>query len=610
MVEYLGKDSDGWEYETYDDSDPELDGCEYEYSFAVGDELELKIPSRRVVISTNIAETSLTIDGITTVVDSGLARESVFDPQTGMARLQTRRISNASSVQRMGRAGRQGPGHCYRLWSEQQQQQLAAHSSAEILQADLAPLVLQMLAWGIDDPAELDWMDPPPRGPFQQALQLLVEFGAVNDSHQLTAHGQKMAIMPVHPRLAHMLLVGAEHGLAEQACMLAAVLSERNPLSRDSADLQHRMAVVEGVDSCPGALKTWRQRVRQQAQKFLKIVGKSSGQAQFDHYQSLGLLVAAAYPDRIARRRDSTAKQDCAYQLSNGRTALLPAQDSLVNSEWLAVAELGGRSGFAEDIIYAAVSLDPALFDSALKQNLQCSDYVQWDNSSEAFIAEQRTVVGAIIINRQKLQQIPAEAKRTALLELVRKRGMQLLPWNGQLRNWQARVLLLREHLGEPWPDISDNALLANLEQWLGPYLDPVNRLSHFRQLDLGAILQNLLPWPLPQQLGELAPLHLQVPSGSNVQVDYSQSPPVLAVKLQEMFGCQQTPCIASGKVELMVHLLSPARRPLQITRDLAGFWHNSYEQVKKEMKGRYPKHPWPDNPLEALPTKYTKKRS
>ena len=561
---------------------------------------------RKVVISTNIAETSITIDGISTVVDSGLAREPQFAPNTGMTRLRTRRISKASSVQRMGRAGRLGPGVCYRLWSEQQQQQLAAHATPEMLQADLAPLALQLLAWGVDNPNELQWLDAPPIGAYQQAMELLAAFDSIrrndNDSWQLTPHGQRMAAMPSHPRLANMLLLAGEWGLQKTAADLAALLSERIP-ANCGTDLHDAMVLLHS-QRCPSALKGWQQRVREQSRRYLALCKGGKTITDKDAEPALGLLLALAYPDRIARLKSAGS-----YQLSNGRLARLPEKCSLHGQPWLVVADLGGQAGRAEDRIYSAASLDSQQFDSHLAKLVNTEDRAHWDERSDQFVAQRQRRIGAIVLAAEPLDKVDPQQKVAALLEVVRKRGLQILPWNDALQQWRYRVGLLHNAIGEPWPDLSDNALMATLDTWLAPYLEPVTRLSHFQQLDLSAILASLLPWPLPQQLDELAPVKLPVPSGSQITLDYSQSPPVLAVKLQEMFGCQQTPTIAGGRVSLMVHLLSPARRPLQITQDLAGFWRGSYQQVKKEMKGRYPKHPWPDNPLQALATAKVKNR-
>jgi ATP-dependent helicase HrpB len=573
---------------------------------------------RKLVLATNIAETSLTIEGITTVVDCGLVREPAFDAATGMTRLQTRRIAKASSIQRMGRAGRLGPGRCFRLWSEAQQQALAAHGSPEILQADLAPLVLQLLYWGVDDVAELDWLDPPPRGPFEQGLELLGEFGATEKTAggrwQLSRHGERMATLPVHPRLAHLLLVGVDHGLQSLACHLAALLSERDPLGQYGADLWHRWSVVNGESTCPPSQRGWRQRIRQQAKRFARLCVAAGKQQHSrglheDLHEGLGMLVASAYPDRIARRRGGNSG---AYQLSNGRSALLGQGDALVNSQWLAVAELGGRIGVAEDRIYSAAALAPRLFDSVLADQVQQRQQVLWDDQAERMVAQNRLQVGALLLATRSLGTLAPESKRQALLAMLHRRGLDVLPWNPALRQWQARVMLLRECApgdDNPWPDVSDAALLATAGQWLLPWLDGVDSLAKLQKLDLASVLHKLLPWPLPRQLEVLAPPRIVVPSGSSIEIDYCHQPPVLAVKLQEMFGCEQTPSIVNGRVALLLHLLSPARRPLQVTQDLAGFWRGSYQDVKKDMKGRYPKHPWPDDPLVAPPTRHVKKR-
>jgi ATP-dependent helicase HrpB len=539
---------------------------------------------RKIVLATNIAETSLTIEGITTVVDSGLARQAVFDPGTGMTRLQTRRISQDSATQRMGRAGRLGPGYCYRLWSEDQQKQLAVRSTPEILQADLTPLVLQLLAWGVDDPTDLNWLDVPPSGPWSQALDLLREFAAL-DGVKLTADGAVMATLPVHPRLARMLLLGCRWGMQQMACDLAAVITEGG--RPRSADIEHSLQRLSG-------------RVKQQSKQYLQLSRKlQQGAARTG---DAGLLLAAAYPDRIGRRRQAKGN---IYQLSNGRSAMLDSVDSLCNQQWIVAAEVGGRVGVAEDRIYRAAGLSESVFSQELAALVHSKDYVEWDEKAGRLVAETQQRVGAIVLSKEKCKDVSSETRIQALTALVREKGIEQLPWNEDLRYWQARVSLVHSALGAPWPDLSDAALLADLV-WLEPYLGTVNRL---RDVDLNSILHAMLPWPLPRELGELAPERIEVPSGSNIRIDYSQSPPVLAVKLQEMFGCESTPLIAQGRVALMIHLLSPAQRPLQVTQDLASFWRNGYEHVKKEMKGRYPKHPWPDDPLTALATGKTKRR-
>ena len=575
---------------------------------------------RKVVLSTNIAETSLTIEGVQAVVDSGLVREAVFDPATGMTRLATRRISRASARQREGRAGRLGPGHCYRVWSEEQHKRLVAHATPEILQADLAPMALQLLSWGVEDYSELAWLDPPPGAPYQQAVSILEVCGAVfrnaTGSHQLTPHGVRLAQMPLHPRLAHMLLVGCDIHATETACLLAAVLSERNSLAERGVDIAVTLAVLMGENRCPPELQGWFKRTWQQARRFARLASDihkprkfAIGVAQED---VLGVLLASAYPDRIAHLRpDGDGTQ---YQLSNGRSAVLPMEDQLAGQNWLAVAELGGHVGESADRIYSASALNPNNFREILSTLVREEEQVEWNYRSEQFIAQRRSLVGNILLSAEPLQHVSQEARGAALLGVVRKKGLDILPWSKNLQQWRSRVMLLQRV--EPgtevyrWPDLSDEALMDTLEDWLLPYLGEVRRLQDFQGLDLKAILHARLPWPLPLELERLAPERLAVPSGSSVAIDYSQDPPVLAVKLQEMFGCEETPTVAGGRVALLIHLLSPAQRPVQVTQDLAGFWRSSYQEVKREMKGRYPKHPWPDDPLQAVATRYTKQRT
>jgi ATP-dependent helicase HrpB len=577
---------------------------------------------RKVVLTTNIAETSLTIEGVEVVVDSGLVREGVFDSATSMTRLTTRRISKASARQREGRAGRLGPGYCYRLWSEEQDRRLVAHATPELLQADLAPLALQLLAWGVDQPADLAWLDPPPEPAFQQGIGVLETCGAVyrnrEGRYQLTPQGVRMAQMPLHPRLAHMLLVGGDINAQETACLLAAILSERNPLAGQDSDIALSLAMLMGERPCPPEHQGWFKRVWQQGRNLARLgldhQFHKAGRAAIGVAREnvVGVLLASAYPDRIARLRpggDGTR-----YLLSNGRSAVLPAEDSLVGSPWLAVAEIGGHAGEATDRIYGASTLDPEGFKAILSHLVRDEELVEWDYRANQFVAQKRRLVGSILLASEPLVQVSEEARSTALLGLLRKKGLEILPWTPALRQWRARVGVLRQADlaagGDTlWPDLSEEALLAELEEWLLPYLGQVRRLEDFRKLDLKAILYARLPWPLPLDLERLAPERIAVPSGSVIAIDYCQDPPVLAVKLQEMFGCEETPTVAGGRVPLLVHLLSPAQRPLQVTRDLAGFWRNGYQEVKREMKGRYPRHPWPDDPLQASATRHTKRR-
>lgn len=604
--------------------DDRVQVCPLHGGLAIDRQQQVLLPaeegSRKVVLATNIAETSLTIEGVSVVVDSGLARQAVFDPATGMTRLTTRRISRASAEQRQGRAGRQGPGVCYRVWSEEQQQQLVSRSDPEILQADLAPAALQLLAWGVEDCAELSWLDPPPAAPYAQAVTILEQCGAVflneQGRHQLTPHGVRLAQMPLHPRLAHMLMVGCDIHATETACLLAAILSERNPLSDRGLDIRQTVAVLMGESRCPQEYRGWFRRIWQQARHFARIATEihkprevALGVTTEDMF---GVLLASAYPDRIARLRPGS--DGTQYLLSNGRAAIIPATDALRGNEWLAVAELGGRPGEPEDRIYCASALSPRVFREMLSPLVREQDCVEWDYAHDRFVTERRSMVGSILLETRPLQHVPDDLRGAALLGVVRRKGLGILPWSRNLAQWRARVCLMHEvnaaAADNPWPDLSDEALLAGLEQWLLPYLGEVRSLHDFQRLDLKAIMRAMLPWPLPLELERQAPERWVAPSGSNIVVDYSQRPPVLAVKLQEMFGCQDTPTVAEGRVPLVVHLLSPAQRPLQVTQDLASFWRNGYQDVKREMKGRYPKHPWPDDPLAAVATAHTKRRS
>ena len=562
---------------------------------------------RKVVLATSIAESSLTIDGISVVVDCGLSRVPSFDPRTGMSRLDTRRLSRASADQRAGRAGRLGEGVCYRLWSEAQNNELLAFSEPEIAQADLASLCLQILRWGIDDAAKLRWMDPPPAAAFQQAVDLLLKLGAVtkvNGLVNITAHGEAMAGLPVHPRLAHMLLKGQALASGVLACELAAILSERGFGPKDDADIQLRLAMMRGdlhVDRQSQGLIA---RLKKQQQQFLRLLSKHGGSdkttLEFD--VDAGVLLAFAYPDRIAKQRRERGSD---YVLSNGRAASLQIADGLNYSPYLVAASLGGVAGNRSDSIYLAAALDSRHFEGALADMVTTQSHAEWDETKGRFIAERRYSLGAIVLKSETLRDVSAEEQRAALLDFVRRRGLGVFEWSELVQQWRARVSLLGRLDCAPgnWPDVSDEGLLATLDVWLSPYLDGVNSLQGIKRLDLSRILASLLDWPQQQALNALAPESFVVPSGSARKIDYCQSPPVLAVKLQEMFGCQDTPKIANGKQLLTVHLLSPARRPLQVTQDLAGFWRGSYQDVKKEMKGRYPKHPWPDDPTTAVAT-------
>ena len=569
------------------------------------------VGTRKVVLATNIAETSLTIDGVRVVIDAGLARVPRFDPGSGMTRLDTQRISRASATQRAGRAGRLEPGVCYRLWSQAQHEQLAAYGSAEILQADLAGLALQISRWGVT-PGDLRWLDVPPASAYGQAQDLLRRLGALVDD-RLSAHGQAMAELPAHPRIAHLLLRGQDLGLTAMACDVAALLGERDILRGAGADLHSRLSLLSGETRAARGSQGGVQRARQLARQYRGFLRDKPGAAVADpdHPRWLGALLALAYPDRVAQQRRAGGAE---YRLANGRAAQFGEVDALMKEAWLVVADLGSRQGQREERIYLAAELDPTLFDKVLAEQVNVVEQLEWDEKENVLRAERQRKVGELILSREPLTGLDDDARARALLDLVRRKGLALLPWTPELRQWQARVALLREldlaGAGtSEWPDLSDDALLASLADWLQPYLGKVTRLSHFANLDLSSILRNLLPWPLPQRLDEWAPVHIGVPSGSNIRVDYSEHPPVLAVRMQELFGLADTPRIAQGRQKVLLHLLSPARRPVQVTQDLANFWRSTYAEVKKDLKGRYPKHYWPDDPLVAEATARAKPR-
>ncbi|WP_086933722.1 ATP-dependent helicase HrpB [Agarilytica rhodophyticola] len=572
---------------------------------------------RKIVLATDIAETSLTIEGVHIVVDSGYARSPIYDPNTGLTRLRTHRISQASSIQRAGRAGRLGPGVCYRLWPQSQQHTLSEQRSPEILQTDLSALALQLLQWGVHHPDEIEWLTPPPEGTFQQAISLLASLGALqgtsalDESHtlQLSEHGKAMAILPVHPRLAHMLLTAAKHDLLKLGCDIAALLSERDTLSGVGADLAIRIDMINDIGQCPNSHKLWLTRIRKQSKQFQSLLKSITIKRPINETPEtgtdLGFLLGSAFPDRIARRQE----QSGSYKLSNGRSAKLFTSDSLNSVPWLVAVDLGGRREQKEDTIFLAAKIEKNLFNSHLKHVTKTEDVAKWDTKLGRFIAQTETRIGSLILRSQSLTNIEPEQIVNALIQFIRQNGLDTLSWAKRDRQWQARIQLLRVHdTSHNWPDVSNQQLLHSLDVWLRPFLSGISSLDELRRLELSPILTTMMDWTLQQQMDKLVPQTITAPSGSHIPIDYLQSPPVLSVKLQEMFGCMQTPAIINSKVPLMVHLLSPARRPVQVTQDLAGFWQNTYQQVKKELKGRYPKHPWPDDPLNAKATRFTKK--
>jgi ATP-dependent helicase HrpB len=569
---------------------------------------------RKLVLATPLAETSLTIEGIRVVIDSGLARAPRFDPASGMTRLDTVRISQASAEQRRGRAGRLAPGVCFRLWSEAEQAQLRTFAVPEILEADLAPLALELARWGAPDPAGLAWLDPPPAAAFAQASELLRELGALDRDGRIAGHGRQMAQLGLHPRLAHMALIARQRGQGRLAAEIAALLGERDivkaaPGQRD-ADLRLRIELLRERGEArhlPPGLTLERgaaERVRQAARLLQRQLGLDEDEAPPP--SAAGRVLAQAYPDRIAQRRPGALGQ---FRLSNGRGAELPPTDPLSAEEFLAAAELDGERRVSR--IFLAAPVSRAEIEEDFAAAIETSETVAWDSRDQAVLARRQERLFALVLKDEPMAHPPAEHVIAAMLDGIRELGLAALPWSRDAESLRQRVLFLRGLEGaEAWPDLSDAALLAGLEQWLGPFLGGIFRRAQLERLDLAGILRSGLSFEQLRVLERLAPTHVTVPSGSRLPIDYSSETPVLAVRLQEMFGARETPAIADGRVPLLLHLLSPAGRPLQVTRDLGGFWRGSYPAVRSEMRGRYPKHPWPEDPLAAPPTARAKRKA
>jgi ATP-dependent RNA helicase HrpB len=567
---------------------------------------------RKIVLATSIAETSLTIEGIRIVIDGGLARGPRFDPVTGMTRLVTTRVSQAASAQRAGRAGRLEPGIAYRLWPEREQTQLPPYAPPEIREADLAPLLLTLASSGNSDPGAMSWLDPPPAAALAQARTLLEELSALDDAGRITKEGEAIAALPLHPRLAHMALTAKARGQGRLACAIAALLMERDivraaPQARD-VDLRLRIDLMNernAARSLPPGLSLDRggmQRARDAARQIERQIHVKTDES-IDPAEA-GSVLALAYPDRIAQSRGATGQ----FRLAGGGGAELPASDPLAKEEFLAVAELDGERKTAR--IFLAAPLSREAIEEDFAGRIVASDSIQWDSQSEAVLARRRRTLDALVLDDQPLRDAPPEQIAAALLTGIRELGLAALQWSSDAQSLRARITFLHRTLGDEWPDFSDAALLGSLEDWLAPYITGITRRAQFGRIDLAEALATQLDYARRRQLDTLAPTHIEVPSGSRIAVDYSAGDvPVLAVKLQEMFGATTTPAIAQGKVPLIVHLLSPAGRPLQVTRDLATFWKNVYPQVRGEMRGRYPKHPWPDDPLTAPPTARAKRR-
>jgi len=557
---------------------------------------------RKVVLATAIAETSLTIEGVRVVIDAGQQRRAVFDPNSGMTRLVTGRVSKASAEQRKGRAGRIEPGVCYRLWSESEQFGLADYTPPEIQEADLAPLVLELAQWGARSLDQVAWIDAPPEAHWRQAQALLQWLNLLDDDGAITNHGKAARELGLHPRLAHMVLKGRALGLGRLAAELAALLEERDLLGPGAgADLHERIRVLRGENQPrgldPARLKAIRQAVRR--------LDREPDDQELPTETDVGRVLAQAYPDRIARRRNGNQPR---YQLSNGRGAALRADDPLAREEWLVAADLDGRA--REATIYFAAAVDLTDLETDLAPHIEEREEATWDDKRGTVVARQVRRLGALVLAEKPLANVDPALIQQGLLDAVRRKGLASLPWTDAARQWQARVQLLAREFPGDWPQVSDDSLLASLETWLAPFMVGMQRWADLAKLDLLTALNTLLDYPQQQQLDELAPKALTIPTGQKVTLDYTaDNGPVLSAKLQALFGWTETPRVAGGRVPVVMHLLSPAQRPLAVTADLASFWANAYPEVRKDMRGRYPKHPWPEDPFTAQAQQGTKKR-
>lgn len=598
---------------------------------------------RRVILATNIAETSLTLPRIRCVVDSGLVRRAVFDPVTGMSRLETRRISRASAEQRAGRAGRVAPGRCYRLWSEGTHRSLAAHTPAEMLEADLAPLALDLAQWGAKDAHALRWLDPPPAAMLAAARELLRLLGAIDVQGQITSQGRELARWPLHPRLAHLLLEAADRGEPLLGARLAALLGERDLLrtaglrsdnspaeSRDT-DVLTRLDVLQGrtppgVTVDRGALARARQAVAQFERRLAERKSPARGaQRALPTAAARRLgdaavvldaagLLACAYPDRIGRRRSGNTGR---YLLANGRGATFAGADRLARSEYIVALDLDDRDREARVLLAAA--LDRSMLDAAVGERIYPERELRWSTADEAVIARDVLRLDALVLEEKILQGVPAESAIPVMIEGIRVMDLDCLPWDAETRTFCARVELARRHrlksmsgnTAASWPAFDRQTLLATLEEWLAPWLEGITRRAHLARLPLAAALQFRLGNAAVRELDELLPTHIVVPTGSRIRIDYEDDlAPCASMRMQEVFGLASTPRIGGGSIPVTFKLLSPAQRPLQVTADLASFWRNAYTEVRKDMRGRYPRHYWPEDPLQAEPTRRVRPRN
>ncbi len=551
---------------------------------------------RRVVLSTSLAESSVTVEGVRTVVDTGRGRRPELDRSRGLEVLRTVSISRAAADQRRGRAGREGPGRAIRLWSRDDHGRRPAHDPPEITRADLAALTLELAAWGVGDPGDLTWIDPPPDPALGAARRLLRRLGALDPDGRITPHGRRLHALGTHPRVANLLIRGADAGLAPTAAVVAALLTEGDVVTGrgHDTDLRWRVERIAGTSTGSGALD----RARREMRHWRRRLGlpRSPAPDEVDPERA-GLLVSFAYPDRIGARRD----RGDSVLLANGAAAALAPHDPAGSGDLVAVALVEGAGGDVR--VALAAPLDRADLDAHHGDHLVTESSCAWDRRRRDVVAEERLRLGALVLRRRPLDDVDPGDAISALLEGLEREGLELLPWTDAARSLRERLAFLHHHLGGDWPPVDDASLSAALPTWLGPRLVGARRRRDLDAVDVHAALGDLIGRHRRHLVDELAPTHLPVPSGRRVRLDYGDPDrPVLAVRLQEMFGCSETPRVAGGRVAVVVHLLSPAGRPLQITTDLASFWREGYAAVRREQRGRYPRHRWPDDPLGAAP--------
>ncbi|WFU16488.1 ATP-dependent helicase HrpB [Bradyrhizobium sp. CB3481] len=551
---------------------------------------------RKVVLATSIAETSLTIEGVRIVVDCGLARVPRYEPDIGLTRLETVRASRAAVDQRRGRAGRIEPGVCYRLWDEPQTASLAAYTQPEILSADLSSLVLDLAQWGVRDPATLAFLDPPPAPALKEANNLLHELGALDSDGRITAEGQSLRALALPPRLARMIVDSHRLGAGEEAAEIAAILTERG-LGGDSVDLDHRLDLFRR-DRSPRASSA-----RSLAQRWAQQVAATEGPSTEDTSPSTGVMLALAFPDRVARNRGNGS-----FVLANGRGAAVEQTSSLARAPYIAVGELTGTA--AQGRILLAAPIGQGDIETRFADQIEDMEEISFDRGAMALRGRRKRTLHAITLSEAPVSLSPsAETARIFAAGLVAA-GLDKLLWSKALKQWRDRVMFLRKAEGDSWPDLSDAALAAEAENWLVPALYDKTSLKEFSPGDLSDALMALLPWELRSRLEREAPTHFEAPTGTMLAIDYeAEQGPTIAVRLQELFGLNIHPSIAKGAVPLVLELLSPAQRPVQVTRDLPGFWRGSYAAVRSDLRGRYPRHPWPEDPANAAPTRRVKPR-